>query len=33
LITAKTNEGNILLFLTNRFNLSPQEICELYILR
>jgi IS4 transposase len=33
LVTAKTNEGEILLFLTNRFDLSPLDICELYTLR
>jgi IS4 transposase len=33
LVTAKTHEGEVLLFLTNRFDLSPQDICELYTLR
>jgi len=33
LITAQTNEGEVLLFLTNRFDLSPLDICELYTLR
>ena len=33
LVTAKTNEGEVLLFLTNRFDLSPLDICELYTLR
>ena len=33
LIKAQTNEGKVLLFLTNRFDLSPQDICELYTLR
>jgi hypothetical protein len=33
LITAQTNEGVVLFFLTNRFDLSPLDICELYTLR
>lgn len=33
LITAKTNEGTVLFFLTNRFDLLPLEVCELYTLR
>ena len=33
LITAQTNEGVVLFFLTNRFDLSPIDICELYTLR
>jgi hypothetical protein len=33
LITAQTHEGEVLFFLTNRFDLSPLDICELYTLR
>jgi len=33
LITAQTHEGVVLFFLTNRFDLSPFDICELYTLR